>query len=99
MKLKRISLNETELHLSDRTTVFFSYDTPVAAKVGLKYYRTDEKHSPTTSNHLNRWLEDVKCERKPQDWFERSLALWLQRSGQKKIMERIATKVNAQRMQ
>ena len=70
MKLKRISANETEIKFNERTTVFFSYDTPVAAKGGVKYYRTEEKHSRTTSKHLNRWLEDVKCELKPQKWFE-----------------------------
>jgi hypothetical protein len=69
MKLKRISANETEIKFNEETIVFFSYDTPVAAKVGVKYYRTEEKHSRTTSRHLNRWLEDVKCELKPQKWF------------------------------
>lgn len=70
MKLKRISANETEIKFNEETTVFFSYDTPVAAKVGVRYYRTEEKHSRTTTKHLNRWLEDVKCELKPQSWFE-----------------------------
>ena len=75
MKLKKISLNETEILLNEKTPVivFFSYNTPVAAKVGVKYYRTEEKHSPTTSKHLNRWLEDVKCELRPQSWFENRL--------------------------
>ena len=73
MKLKRISLNETEIRFNEQTIVFFSYDTPVAAKVGVKYYRTEEKHSSTTSRHLNRWLEDVKCELRPQSWFENRL--------------------------
>ena len=75
MKLKKISLNETEILLNEKTPVivFFSYNTPVAAKVGVKYYRTEEKHSQTTSRHLNRWLEDVKCELRPQSWFENRL--------------------------
>ena len=73
MKLKRISANETEIKFNEETIVFFSYDTPVAAKVGVKYYRTEEKHSSTTSKHLNRWLEDVKCVLKPQSWFENRL--------------------------
>jgi hypothetical protein len=75
MKLKKISLNETEILLNEKTPVivFFSYNTPVAVKVGVKYYRTEEKHSPTTSKHLNRWLEDVKCELRPQSWFENRL--------------------------
>ena len=70
MKLKRISVNETEIKFNEKVTVFFSYDTPVAAKAGVRYFRTEEKHSPTTSKHLNRWLKDVKCELKPQSWFD-----------------------------
>ena len=73
MKLKRISANETEIKFNEETTVFFSYDTPVAAKVGVRYYRTKEKHSQTTTKHLNRWLEDEKGDLKPQSWFENRL--------------------------
>ena len=70
MKLKRISANETEIKFNEKVTVFFSYDTPVAAKAGVRYYRPEKKHSATTSKHLNRWLEDVKCVLKPQSWFD-----------------------------
>ena len=70
MKLKRISVNETEIKFNEKVTVFFSYDTPVAAKAGVRYFRTEEKHSPTTTKHLIRWLEDVKCHLKPQIWFD-----------------------------
>ena len=73
MKLKRISANETEIKFNEETTVFFSYDTPVAAKVGVRYYRTEEKQSQSTTKQLNRGLEDVKCILKPQSWFENRL--------------------------
>jgi len=80
MHIKRISKNETEVHfnkrLVDRTkraTFFFSYDTPVAAKVGTTYYKTEEKFSSTTSQHLNKWLEGVQCEVQPQSWFDKAI--------------------------
>ena len=60
MKLKRISLNETEIRFNEQTVVFFSYDTPVAAKVGVKYYRTEEKHS-WFENRLNWNPESFLC--------------------------------------
>lgn len=42
--------------------VFFSYSTPVAAKItngegGWNYYRTSESYSPTTTKHINKWLK------------------------------------------
>ena len=45
MYINRISPNETEVVVNERLVdatkhakFFFSYDTPVAAKVGTKYY-------------------------------------------------------------
>jgi len=42
------------------TIVFFSYSTPVAAKIpngdGFRYIRTKTKHSVTTTKHINSWL-------------------------------------------
>ena len=80
MRLNKISNNETEVFFNealwDRTkqaVFFFSYGTPVAAKVGTKYYKTEEKFSTTTSRHLNKWLEDVKCEVQPQSWFAKAI--------------------------
>ena len=80
MHINRISPNETEVHFNKRlvdetkrTTFFFSYDTPVAAKVGSTYYRTEEKFSSTTSRHLNKWLEGVEATVKSQTWFEKLL--------------------------
>ena len=80
MYINRISPNETEVHFNKRlvdetkrATFFFSYDTPVAAKVGTTYYKTEEKFSNTTSRHLNKWLEDVECEVQPQSWFDKAI--------------------------
>lgn len=43
--------------------VFFSYRTPVAAKIpngvhgGFRYLRTTKGYSVTTTKHINKWLE------------------------------------------
>jgi hypothetical protein len=80
MYINRISPNETEVHFNKRlvdetkrTTFFFSYDTPVAAKVGTAYYRTEETFSRTTAGHLDRWLEGVQYEVQPQSWFDKAI--------------------------
>jgi hypothetical protein len=80
MYIKRISANETEVVVNERLVdstkhakFFFSYDTPVAAKVGTTYYKTEEKFSNTTSRHLNKWLEGVEATVKSQTWFEKLL--------------------------
>jgi len=65
LKLKSIAKNQTEITLNDETTVFFSYETPVAAKLSnnenisgsLNFVRTSKKWSPTTTRHINKWLE------------------------------------------
>ena len=57
LKIKNLAPNQTELHLGDDLTVFFSYETPVAAWVsGKGYMRTEEKYSRTTSKHITNWL-------------------------------------------
>ena len=65
LKLKSIAKNQTEITLNDETMVFFSYETPVAAKLSnkenisgsLNFVRTSKKWSPTTTRHINKWLE------------------------------------------
>lgn len=38
-------------------TVFYSYDTPVAAALGSSVFvRTDKFYSNTTSRHIGKWL-------------------------------------------
>ena len=51
-------------------TVLFSYETPVACRSLNNYYRTDKKWSVTTSKHINKWLDGVIAESKPQQFFD-----------------------------
>ena len=56
MKLKQLGSNQTELVI-DYTLVFFSYETPVAARLACgALLRTDKLYSVTTSKHINKWL-------------------------------------------
>ena len=58
MQLTPIAANQTQLNLNDGTQVFFSYRTPVAAKLpNYDYIRTATKWSTTTTRHINKWLE------------------------------------------
>jgi len=59
MQLKTIAANQAELQLAPHSLIFFSYGVPVAAQFGTLFYRTNEKHSQTTTTHVNRWLENV----------------------------------------
>ena len=62
MKLTPIAANQTQLNLNDGTEVFFSYKTPVAAKLpNYDYIRTATKWSTTTTRHINKWLEGVNA--------------------------------------
>ena len=70
MRIRSLGSNQTELILNDGTVVLFSYETPVAAMVGWKLYRTAERHSTTTSRHIARWLNGRAAEEKPQEWFD-----------------------------
>ena len=57
MKLKQIGSNQTELDLGF-AQVFFSYETPVAARLtDGSLVRTDQWYSATTSKHINKWLQ------------------------------------------
>ena len=63
MKLTPIAANQTQLNLNDGTEVFFSYKTPVAARLSTyRYIRTATKWSQTTTRHINQWLEGVTAE-------------------------------------
>jgi len=56
MKLKQIGSNQTELNLGF-VQVFFSYETPVAARLtDGTLVRTEQWYSATTSKHINKWL-------------------------------------------
>ena len=68
MKLTPIAANRTQLNLNDGTEVFFSYETPVAAKLpNYDYIRTATKWSQTTSRHINKWLEGVTAKTVDQE--------------------------------
>ena len=57
MKLYQKGSNQTELDLGF-AQVFFSYETPVAARLtDGTLVRTDERYSVTTTKHINKWLE------------------------------------------
>ena len=86
LKLKSIAKNQTEVTLNNETTVFFSYETPVAAKLSnkenisesLNFVRTSKKWSPTTTRHINKWLESKGIEKHrakelEQDFFNNLL--------------------------
>lgn len=70
MKLNPIGSNQTEVEIRDTARVLFSYRTPVAAWIDGKAYRTEYKHSKTTSRHINQWLDGAPAEEKPQAWFD-----------------------------
>ena len=50
--------NKTEVEFTDGTTVFFSYETPVALQdADGNYFKTEDFWSVTTSKHINQWLK------------------------------------------
>ena len=62
MKLKQIGSNMTELDMGD-VQVFFSYETPVAARLtDGSLVRTEQWYSATTSKHINKWLGEGCCD-------------------------------------
>ena len=66
MKLKQIGSNQTELDLGF-AQVFFSYETPVAARLtDGSLVRTDERYSVTTTKHINKWLQGCDALTVPQ---------------------------------
>ena len=66
MKLKQIGSNMTELDLG-LVQVFFSYETPVAARTDTgALFRTSTKYSVTTTKHINKWLQGMPAVEVPQ---------------------------------
>ena len=75
MQLKSIAANQTQLNLNNGTEIFFSYETPVAAKLpDYEYIRTATKWSVTTSRHINKWLEGVIATEVSQDILDNLVA-------------------------
>ena len=59
--LKALGANRTQVEINGHT-VFFSYNTPVAAN--LKdggFVRTSTKYSVTTSKHITQWLDGANA--------------------------------------
>jgi len=67
MKLKQIGSNMTELDMGF-AQVFFSYETPVAARLtDGSLVRTAERYSVTTTKHINKWLDGCEALTVPQE--------------------------------
>ena len=75
MRLRHKDANQTELQFKNGNIIFFSYDTPVAARIDHRYYKTSEFHSQTTQRHINRFLHGntIKAAEKPQYFFNEEI--------------------------
>ena len=75
MKLRHKDANTIELHFKNGNIFFFSYDTPVAARIDSQYYKTSQYHSAITSRHVNRFLhgDTVNAVEKPQYFFNEEI--------------------------
>lgn len=73
MKFKTYGTNRNQVNLG-KTTIFFSYQTPVACHIeGQGYFRTTKKWSVTTSKHITQWLAEMgahDCAEKDQEFFD-----------------------------
>ena len=70
MRLIQLGANQTELNFNGEIKILFSYETPVAICINCEYYITSKKWGRTTGKHINNWLENIKAEEKPQEWFD-----------------------------
>jgi hypothetical protein len=69
MNLTTIGANQTMITTANGAQIFFSYNTPVAACLpGVGYVVTEEKHSNTTTRHVNAWA-GKGCDTRPQSFF------------------------------
>ena len=60
MILRQIGSNQTEISCNNGSTLFFSYETPVAGHTILDgYFKTDAYYSRTTSKHINQYLNTL----------------------------------------
>lgn len=75
MRLVQLGANQTLLKLKG-LEVLFSYETPVAGyQRNEGYFRTDTKHSPTTSRHINKYIGAHSFRTVPQASIELLLEL------------------------
>jgi hypothetical protein len=73
LSLRQVGPNQTELHIGD-AVVFFSYETAVVAYIRGQWFRTAQKHSVTTSKHINQYLGSINAQSRDQEWFDHILA-------------------------
>ena len=75
MKIHHKDTNTIELRFKNGNIFFFSYETPVAARIDSRYYKTSKHHSSTTTRHVNRFLhgDTVGAVEKPQYFFDEEI--------------------------
>ena len=70
MKVKNIGSNMTEVE-TKKGSILISYSTPVACRaVNGGCFKTSTKHSQTTTRHINKWLQGLPADEKPQSFFD-----------------------------
>jgi hypothetical protein len=70
MKLETLGANKTVIRTDNNTHIFFSYNTPVAAIIDGKEYRTSQHYSSTTTKHINSFVPK-SAEEKEQAFFNK----------------------------
>ena len=71
MKVNHVGSNQTEIELSNGTTVLYSYSTAVAAFVpGRGGLVSSTKYSATTSGHVSKAIERWGCSKTIVDQVE-----------------------------
>jgi len=70
MKIRNLGPNQTEVEAGN-LTILVSYSTPVAyCDNGKGFFRTEEHFSPTTTRHINRWLDGRTATTVPQSTLD-----------------------------
>ena len=70
MILRQLGSNQTELSLNNGSSIFFSYETPVAGYHSEDgFFKTETYYSKTTSRHINAYLGDVKASEVPDQYI------------------------------
>lgn len=73
MKVRIIGPNQTEVTVGD-VSIFFSYETPVAAhSPKLGWMQDATKYSRTTSRHVNAWLGGVIAAKFSTETFRKEI--------------------------
>ena len=73
LKIQNLGANKLEIYFDKSNLILFqSYETIVAARLeDLEYVRTSTKWSRTTTRHINKWLEGVEAQERPQSFFDK----------------------------